>query len=619
MEQDNLQQSEELNVNNNVSPETSNIETENEVSVQGQPAPIEKITVKEPPVWDFSSFNTEEIISHAKELITNFPVYQLKVLETLPQIFETQYEKEQEKARNEFVQAGHPVEEFNYPNDSKERFYGVYRQYREKKTAYYKKTEEEKEENLKIKLQIIEELKELVQKEESLNKTFQEFRSLQEKWRNTGMVPQANVNDLLETYHLHVENFYNYIKINKELRDLDLKKNLDSKINLCEQAEKLLEENNIGNAFKQLQQLHQQWKEIGPVPNDQKETIWDRFKEATNKINDAYHNFFESLKKEQENNLKIKEEICIKAENISTGEYNNLSSWNDATKAILELQEEWRHSGTIPQKERNKIYKRFRTACDAFFEKKRRFYQQTQEVQQKNLELKIALCEKVEAIQDSTEWRTTTDKIIAYQREWKKIGPAPKKYSNKVWNRFRTACDFFFNNKNAHLKNLDSDQQKNLEMKKALIEEVRNFTLSDNNEANIETLKNFQARWVEIGFVPIKEKDAIQAEFRNLLNSHFDQLDINEFDKNLEKFKSKVNTFDNSEDKDTKIIQEREKLVNKIKQLETDLHVWENNIGFFSKSSNSDSLIKEFSNKIEAARHKLSLMYEKLKVIDSMI
>ena len=619
MEQENLQQAEELNNNEAISPDTLNDETQNEVSVQGQPTPIEKAPEKEVPTWDFSSFNTEEIISHMKALIEDFPVQRLKVLDNLPQVFEAQYQKEYDKALAEFTQGGNPAEAFDYQDNSKERFYSVYRIYREKKSEFYKKLEGEKEQNLKEKLQIIEELKELIQHEESLNKTYQDFRSLQERWRNTGMVPQAQAGDLLETYHHHVENFFNYIKINKELRDLDLKKNLDAKNALIEQATALLEDNNVGNAFRQLQSLHSQWKEIGPVSKDVQEETWNRFKEVTDKINNAYHRFFETLREEQDNNLKIKEEICLKLENYATVTFGKLSEWNEATDTVLALQNEWKHAGTIPIKERNRLYKRYRSACDAFFEKKRQYYAEIQALQNQNLAKKIALCEKVEALKDSTDWRSTTNKIIECQREWKNIGPVPKKISNKIWNRFRTACDYFFDNKSAQFKHVSSDQEKNLESKRALIEEVRNFQKTGNNDEDIEALKAFQARWAEIGFVPIREKEAVQSEFRKLINDHFDQLDIDEFDKNIERFKSKINTFDNSDDKDSKIIQEREKLVNKIKQLETDLHAWENNIGFFSKSSNSESLIREFSNKIESARHKLALMQEKLRLIDGMI
>ena len=354
MEQENLQQAEELNNNETISPDTLNDETQNEVSVQGQPTPIEKAPEKEVPVWDFSSFNTDEIISHMKSLIDDFPVQRLKVLDSLPQVFEAQYQKEYDKALADFTKDGSPAETFDYQDNSKERFYSVYRTYREKKSEYYKKLEGEKEQNLKEKLQIIEELKDLIQHEESLNKTYQDFRNLQDRWRNTGMVPQAQASDLLETYHHHVENFFNYIKINKELRDLDLKKNLDAKNALIEQANALLEDNNIGNAFRQLQSLHSQWKEIGPVAKEVQEETWNRFKEVTDKINSAYHRFFDNLREEQDNNLKIKEDICAKLENYATVSFEKLSDWNVATDSVLALQTEWKHAGTIPLKERNR-------------------------------------------------------------------------------------------------------------------------------------------------------------------------------------------------------------------------------------------------------------------------
>ena len=575
---------------------------------------------KEIPLIDFSQLTTAEIVQQFQALLTDYPVTQLKeIVENLPEIVETKFKAEYEKALTEFTADGHLPEDFKYTDDSKERFNALFKQYREKKNAVNRQIEAEREENLKIKLEIIEELKVLVQKEETLNKTYQEFKDLQERWRNTGLVPQAQANGLLETYHLHVENFFNYVKINKELRDLDLKRNLDTKLNLCEEAERLLEINDVANSFKQLQLLHARWKEVGPIPKEQKDEVWDRFKNATTQINDKYHKFFESLKLEQENNLKIKEEICIKAETLATAAYNTYNDWNQATKTILELQEEWKHSGTVVQKERNRIFKRFRTSCDAFFNRKREFHNQQSEEQERNLQLKIALCEKVEAIKDSTDWKTTTNKIIAYQKEWQKIGAAPRKHSNKIWQRFRGACDVFFNNKHAHFKDIDNIQEKNLELKKALLEEVKQFTLSGNNEEDITRLKAFQARWGEIGFVPIKVKDSIQEEFRSTINSWFDKLDLDEFDKDLERFRAKLSTLDAGENKEYKIINEREKLVVKIRQLETDIHTWENNIGFIAKSNKSQNLIHDLKTKIEKTKQRLVLLQEKLKALDALI
>lgn len=583
-------------------------------------AVVEEKSTPEIPDIDFSTLTTEEIVHQMQKLVSEYPVNLIKdVIESLPELFETQYKEEYEKALAAFTADGDSPEGFEYKNDTRERFNNIYKLYKEKKSSASRKTEAEREENLKIKLGIIEELKALIQKEESLDKTFQEFRDLQERWRNTGMVPQAKLNGLLETYHLHVENFYNYIKINKELRDLDLKRNLDEKTQLCEEAEKLVESNDIAESFKHLQLLHARWKEIGPIPKDQKEPVWERFKAATGQINDKYHNFFESLKKEQEDNLKVKEEICTKASAIADGEYKSISEWNTATKNIIDLQEEWKHSGTIPQKERNRIYKKFRAACDLFFDRKREFFKKMLEEQEKNLELKVQLCEKVEAIKDSTDWKVTTDKIISYQKEWKKIGPAPKKHSNKVWMRFRAACDTFFNNKSAHFKDIDSEQEQNLEKKKALIEEVKQFTLSGSNETDIAKLKEFQSRWAKIGFVPIKEKDAVQEEFRGLINGWFDKLNLDEFDKNLERYRAKINSFDSGENKEYKIINEREKLVSKIRQLETDVNTWENNIGFIAKSNKSQGLIQELTSQIEKTKQRLALLKEKLKAIDNMI
>lgn len=614
MDQDNTLLNEGLNNSSEVPA--------NEVSdilPTGENIPSEEIKPEIPEI-NFAVLKTEEIVAEMQKLIETCPTGQIKdVMEKLPEIFEKQYKQEYEQALADFTADGTPAADFNYKNENKEKFYDLYKLFKEKRITAAKQIEVDREKNLQIKLQLIEELKELVQKEEALNKTFQEFKDIQERWRNTGLVPQNRVNDLLETYHHHVENFYNYIKINKELRDLDLKRNLDAKINLCEEAEKLVENKDINDAFKQLQLLHTRWKEIGPIPKEQQEPVWERFKAATSKINDSYHKFFESLKQEQEDNLKVKEEICGKAAAIVAAEYQGIKEWNAAAQNIIELQEEWKHSGTVSQKERNRVFKTFRASCDTFFNRKREFYKQILEEQEKNLELKTKLCEKVEAIKDSTDWKITTDKIISYQKEWKKIGPAPRKYSNKIWFRFRAACDEFFNNKNAHFKSIDSEQEKNLEAKKALIEEVKQFQLVDNNEENIKKLKEFQARWNDIGFVPIKEKEAVQEEFRKIINTYFDKLNLDEFDKNLEKYRAKINSLDSSENKEFKIINEREKLIVKIRQLENDIHTWENNIGFIAKSNKSEGLIRELTSKIEKTKQRLALLQEKLKAIDSLI
>lgn len=568
----------------------------------------------------FSALSAEDIVSNAEKLLKEYPLDAIRsTFDSLPAIFEKRYKDEREKALAVFINAGHVPEDFENPGTTKENFYSLYKKYKEKRHDANKKIEVEREANLQVKLQIIEELKELVQKEESLGKTFQDFQNLQERWRHAGMVPQQKMGDLLETYHLHVENFYSYIKINKDLRDLDLKKNLDAKNQLCEEAEKLLECNDIAEAFKQLQTLHIRWRETGPVAKEVKENIWERFKATSGLINEKCHTFFDNIRKEQEENLKRKEEIRQKIAVLNEGEYKDFNTWNNAAKSVQELQEEWKHVGNVPQKERNGSYKELKDVCDLFYQKRKVFQKNIEEEQKKNLLLKVQLCEKVEALQESSDWKSTTSKIIFYQNEWKKIGPTPKKQFDKIWERFRKACDTFFNRKSEHFKSQDSEQQANLELKKTLVEELKQTTLSENNEDNIRLLKEFQARWTAIGHIPLKEKDSLYEEFRSTINGYFDKMSISEHDRNVERFRAKMGTMDNGTHKDVKIVQEREKLVTQIRQLETDIHTWENNMGFISKSKSSAKLINELESKIEGTRERLSTLTEKLKIIDSMI
>jgi len=618
MEQENLQSSEELIINNNETSEITNDET-GTFPIQEESTSTEPTTIQEPPTWDFASFNTEEIISHMKELIQQYPIHLLRALDTLPPIFDSQFQKEYELALQDYTEAGNSPESFEYKNDSKERFYSVYRSYREQRTAYYKKVEEGKEENLNTKLQIIEEIKQLTQNEESINKTFQEFRNLQERWKNTGPVPQNRANDVQETYHVTVEKFYNYIQINRELRDLDWKKNLELKTHLCEEAEQLLEANNIGNAFKQLQLLHARWKEIGPVASDQKEIIWARFKEISNKINNAYHNFLNSLKEEQSNNLKIKEDICEKMEILAQGEYTSAAQWNQMSTQAAELQEEWKRSGFAPLKDRKKILKRYKTACDHFYERKRNFYQEYKNVQENNLALKLALCEKAEAIKESTDWHATKDQFITYQQEWNKIGPVPKNHSKKINKRFEEACNYFFNNRKAFYKTINGDQQENLKKKKVILDEMSAFAFGDDHETNLQVLKEFQTRWMEADPIPSSHRARMQDKFQQQLDTYFNRFGLNNFDKELEKFKLKLSIYETDKNQESKIIQEREALTGKIRRLERDLNTQENNISFFSKSGNSQGFVNEFMQKIENMRNELIIMRAKLKILDRMI
>ncbi len=432
------------------------------------------------------------------------------------------------------------------------------------------------------------------------------------------MVPQNEVKNLWETYHHHVEKFYDYVNINRELRDLDLKKNLETKIEICEKAEELLLETNIKKAFNELQVLHDQFREVGPVPKESKDDIWNRFKEATTKINKRHQEYFLSLKEEQKNNLQAKTLICEKLEEINTNSYVNHKDWKAVTDEVLGLQQMWKTIGFAPKKYNNTIYERFRVACDEFFNRKKDFNGGVKEEENNNLQLKTELCIQAEALKDSTDWKNTTRELINLQKEWKKIGPVPRKKSDVTWKRFRSACDEFFNNKEEHFKTLGSKQEENLKQKEILLTELESFKTGDDAKSDLNALKSFQKRWAEIGHVPIEKKNTIQDKYRELINSKFDNLNISKEEKNIVQFKARVETFSKGGGSRTKINEEREKIVQKMRKLENDITVWENNIGFFNNSKNAESLIKDVEKKIDKAKTELMQLKDQIKMLDKI-
>ncbi len=533
--------------------------------------------------------------------------------------FYKKHKAELEKKRKRFLDEGGLPEDFKPEEEPLEKDLKEYlARYKDYKTEYNKNLEVDKQKNLDEKYKIIEEIKDLVNRKESINKTFQEFRELQQRWREAGPVPQQNLNDLWETYHHHIETFYDYIKINQELRDLDLKKNLELKIGLCEKAEELLLEPNVITAFNILQTLHARWREIGPVPAEMRTEIWKRFKETTTTINKKHQEYFLNLKQEQKKNLEAKTLLCEKAEEIAAREIESFQEWEKYSRELVELQKVWRTIGFAPKKDNNKIYKRFRDACDLFFGHKRDFYSQARHEQEDNLQLKLGLCEQAEAFQESTDWKRTTEELIALQKRWKEIGPVPYKQSDKVWRKFRSACDTFFERKSKHFASIDSSYESNLKKKEELIERINNAELTSNTEENLAILKEFQREWANIGFVPFEQKNEIQEKYRSAINKKFDALKIDDDKKNLIKFKSKLENISGRQNSDYRIIQERDKFITKVKQLENDIVLWENNIGFFAKSKNADSMIREVQKKINNAKSKIEILTEKIKMIDDI-
>ncbi len=567
------------------------------------------------PAFDYSGLSEFELITTLRKLLDAVSDNETKNhVDSIKVNFYKVHKAQVLELKKKFLAEGGAEEDFlpeqdPYENDLKE----LLNRFREVKAEQNRRTEEGKEKNLKDKLQIIEELKLLVNNQESLDKTFGEFRELQHRWREIGQVPQSNVNDLWENYNHHVENFYDYVKINKDLRDLDLKRNLEIKTKLCEKAEELLLEPSVVKAFRTLQKYHEQWREVGPVPREVREDLWERFKAATVRINKKHQEYFEGLKDEQVKNLEAKTALCEKAEEIANAELNQHKDWDEKSKELIELQKVWRTIGFAPKKDNTRIYDRFREACDKFFSAKREFYAVKKDEQQKNLQLKTDLCERAEALMDSEEWKKTTDELINIQRQWKEIGSVPRRQSDAIWKRFRKACDHFFEHKEEHFRQADEVQLENLKLKETLIEEISNFKSNDDDSVAFDALREFQSRWSEIGHVPFEKKDDIQSRYRAAINVQFDNLRVDERTRNLSRFKRRV---ENVASGHGQMHGERERYMAKYRQLESDLILLENNIGFFANTKNAESLIKDIQRKIEKSREEIQTLKEKIRIID---
>lgn len=496
-------------------------------------------------------------------------------------------------------------------------FKELYAKYKSIRHLHLQNMEKDKEVNYEKKLQIIEELKALLEKTEDVNHTFPEFRELQNRWKTVDQVPQAKAKDLWETYQHYVEKFYDYIKINNEFRDMDFKRNLDSKSALCERAEALADEQNVIAAFKELQKLHDEWKEIGPVAKEFRESIWERFKTITSIINKRHQAYFEELKEEQKKNLEAKEALCVKAEEIANSLPDESSDWNALSKKMESLQAQWKNIGFAAKKENQKIYDRFREACDKFYNSKREYYANFKNVMEENLKIKEQLCQQAEDLMNSEDWKKATDQLIALQKKWKEVGPVARKQSDAVWKRFRAACDCFFENKSKHFDKMDEQYGENLARKLALIEEVKSFRTDSTREEYISAMREFQNRWNEIGFVPFKEKDKIQKDFNAAMDAHFADIRSLESEKKLNKFRRMVSEVKNSGKGEKGLKFEREKLVLKYRKMEQDIATLENNMGFFARSKNADSMISDIMKKIDIAREELGRIEEKIRIIDN--
>ncbi len=572
------------------------------------------------PIHDYSSYSKIQLINTLRKILAEGTIDEIRPhAEAIKGCFYKIRNSEIQEQKLAFTAEGNDEVLFEaQPDPFEADLKDLLREYKNLRAELNKKQEAVKEENYFKKVAIIEEIKALINSEESINITFQEFNNLQDKWKAIGQVPQTRVKDLWENYHYNVELFYDFVKINRELRDLDLRRNMDEKAKLCLKAEELAAADaDALSTFRDLQKLHEAWREIGPVPRDTKQDLWERFKIATTVINKRYQQFFEQERSAQKEQLQKKIELCELAEQYCGFTSDNPREWNDVTEKVIALQEAWKVSGFGPRKENAKIWERFRAANDMFFQNKRNFWNKSKDQLNKNLAAKLEICEQAEKLKDTDDWKATTDKLIALQKKWKEIGPVPRKQSELIWKRFRSACDDFFNRKTTHFSDVTGDQDENYKAKKALIAEIEAFKPTGNAKEDIEILKKFQERWSEIGFVPFRKKEELQTRYHSLIDAYFDQLKLDDQDMGLYKFQSKIEHLASQPRGWTKINMERDRIAQHLKQLESDINTLANNVGFFGSSKGAQSLIQGVNVQMEKIKVQIDYLKAKLKIIDS--
>ena len=598
------------------------LEEEKKAAEVSEPAttetPAEEI-VSEKPVEPVQKLTKEEILAKLKEVVADVENVAKPEIDGLKQSFYKLHNAEQDAARKLFIENGGAAENFVPQTDCvEEEFKNIMSVIKEKRSALTAELEKQKEMNLQVKLSIIEELKELVESPDDANKSYTEFKKLQQQWNEVKLVPQAKVNELWKNYQLYVEKFYDLLKLNNEFREYDFKKNLEIKTHLCEAAEKLADEADLVSAFHQLQKLHQEFRDTGPVAKELRDEIWARFKAASTTVNRRHQQHFEALKEVEQHNLDQKTVICEIIEAIDYKELTNFASWESKTQEVIALQNKWKTIGFAPQKMNVKIFERFRKACDEFFRKKGEFFKSLKEGMNENLEKKRALCEKAEALKDSTDWKATADELTKLQKEWKTIGPVAKKYSDAVWKRFISACDYFFEQKNKATSSQRSVEQENLEQKKAIIEKLNAIDDQMDTEGATQLVRDLMKEWNGVGHVPFKEKDRIYKQYHSQVDKLFERFNISASNKKLSNFKSTISSI--QEGSPQALYREREKLVRAFDNMKNELQTYENNLGFLTTSSKKgNSLLTEINRKVEKLKADIELVKEKIKVVDENI
>lgn len=577
----------------------------------------ENVSLPETAITE-NKLSREEIIARLKELIDQ-PVEEVKdEIDLLKQNYYKLRKSEVEEARRKFGEETGDISGFvpevDDLEDTLKNLLGVFK---ERKAKFLEQQEKVREENLLRKKSILEEIKKITEDSDNINKHYNDFQQLQQTFKEITDIPASAVNELWKNYQLYVEHFYDLLKINKELRDYDFKKNLDLKLAICESAEALAKNEDIIAAFKSLQSLHDEWRTIGPVAKELREDLWNRFKAASTVINKAHQQHFEALKADEQKNEEAKIAICEEIEAIDMNALKSFSAWDEKTKDIIALQERWKGIGFASRKVNNALFERFRKTCDEFFKQKAEYFKRVKEEMALNLEKKKALCEKAESLKDSTDWKNTTDQLVAIQKEWKTIGPVSKKYSDAVWNRFISACDYFFEQKNKQTASLRQAEQENLLLKKSVIEKLEALDDAMPPTEAIALVKTLMSEWNQIGHVPFKEKDKIYKSYRAALDKHFKRLNMNENKNRLDSFNAAVQQIASSDQAQNKLYRERERLMRSYEHVKAELQTYENNMGFLNISSkNGGGMLKEMERKIQKLKDEMQLIAQKIELID---
>ncbi len=605
----------------NLTPKPVELEEELKTAEVAEPVatetPAEENTTGK-PVETAQKLTKDEVLAKLKEIAANVETALKADIDSLKQAFYKLHNAEQEAARKQFIENGGSAEDFiPTPDTAEEEFKNVMSVIKEKRSELAAEQEKQREMNLQVKLSIIEELKDLVESPDDPNKNYAEFKKLQQQWNEITLVPPAKVNELWKNYQLYVEKFYDLLKLNNEFREYDFKKNLEIKQRLCEAAEKLADEPDVVSAFHQWQKLNEEFRDTGPVAKEQRDEIWARFKAATTAIHRRHQQHFEALKEKERNNLDQKTVICEIVEAIDCSELTTPSKWEEKAQEVIALQAKWKTIGYAPQKMNVQIYERFHKACDEFFHKRSEFFKSMKENMNANLEKKRALCEKAETLKDSTDWKATADALTKLQKEWKTIGPVNKRHSNEVWKRFITACDYFFEQRNKAQSSQRSQEQENLEKKKAIIDQLNAIDENTDSEEVTQQVRDLMKQWNSIGHVPIKDKDKIYKRYRNIVDKLFEQFNISASNRKLSNFKASVSSMQES---GSQLYREREKLVRIYENMKSELQTYENNLGFLNASSKKgSSLLLELNRKVDKLKADIELAKEKIKVLDESI